>query len=328
VSVTTFLSNETLWQTISARIKAASHVDAAIAYFGQGGAKLLALRSGHRLVVDMSPPTVRAGGTDPREVEKLIRRGVQAFTRRNLHAKIVIADNSVISGSANVSRQSQQVLDEAAIFTTDQSAVRRAREFIDRLCTEPVRPEYLEECKRIYKPPRFNGQRASGKDRQQRAKHAKLWLVNIGEYSVPESETERYEEGEAKAEKLVKDESRSRTDSFHWRFKPKMASELELGDWIIQVVRYKDKSIVVYPPGQLLFIDHYVRDPERGQERWVFHLEVPRRRETTTWKNCRRATRSVLGRRLSSPRTTPIRDVRVADALLGLWTAGGRVSRR
>lgn len=121
--MTTFLSNETLWQAISAQIKAASHVDAAIAYFGQGGAKLLPLRNGHRLVVDMNPATVRAGSTDPREIEKLIRRGVQAFTRRNLHAKIVVANKSVISGSANVSRHSQQVLDEAAILTTEPSAV-------------------------------------------------------------------------------------------------------------------------------------------------------------------------------------------------------------
>jgi hypothetical protein len=329
MSVTTFLSNETLWQTISARIKAASHVDAAIAYFGQGGAKLLPLRSGHRLIVDMSPATVRAGGTDPREVEKLIRRGVQAFTRRNLHAKIIVADNSVITGSANVSRHSHQVLDEAAILTTAQSAVRRAREFIDRLCTEPVRAEYLEECKRIYKPPRLNGQHASGKDRQQRAKHAKLWLVNLGEYSIPEPEIDRYEQGEAKAENLVKGEGRSKTASFHWPFKPKMAGELELGDWIIEIMTKKDKSIVVYPPGQLLFIDHYIRDPKIGKERWVFHLEVPRRRETMTWKLFRRATKSFLGTSVPSlPRTKPIRDVQVADGLPGLWTAGGRVSRR
>src|SRR5262245_32515780 len=109
MSKATFLSNVTLWQTLAARIKAANHVDAAIAYFGQGGAKLLPLRRGDRLVVDMSPATVRAGSTDPREVEKLIEQGIQAFTRRNLHAKIVVADKTVISGSANVSRRSQKV---------------------------------------------------------------------------------------------------------------------------------------------------------------------------------------------------------------------------
>lgn len=251
------------------------------------------------------------------------------FTRRNLHAKIVVADNSVISGSANVSKSSQQILDEAAIFTTDQSAVRRAQEFIDRLCTEPVRTEYLEECKRIYKPPRFNGQRVGGKDRRRRAKHGKLWLVNLGEYSVPESEINRYEEGKVKARKLVKDENRSTTDSFHWPFKPKMASELELGDWIIEMMTYKDKTIAIYPPGQLLFIDHYVRDSDNGKERWVFHLEVPRRRETMNWKEFCKRTKTRLGASmLSSPRTKPIRDVQVADNLLSLWTVGGRVSRR
>lgn len=329
MSVTTFLSNDTLWRTITARIKTANHVDAAIAYFGQGGAKLLPLRTGDRLVVDMSPPTVRSGGTDPREVEKLIRRGIQVFTRRNLHAKIVVADKSVISGSANVSRHSQQVLDEAAILTTDPSALRRAHEFIDRICTEPVRPEYLEKCKSIYRPPRLNGRRAGSKDGQHRATHAKLWLVNLVEASVPESELKRYEQGKGKAEKLVEDQGRSTTTSFHWPYKPKMASELELGDWMLQIVKYKDKSVLVYAPGQLLVVDHYVRDSERGKERWVFHLEVPKRGETMTWKRFRRATKSLFGLGASSkPRTMPIRAIEIADEVLSLWTPGGRVSRR
>lgn len=329
MSTTTFLSNNTLWQVILDRIKAAARVDAAIAYFGQGGAKLLPLRNGHRLVVDMSPASVKAGSTDPREVETLVRRGVQVFTRRNLHAKIVVTDKAVISGSANVSKHSQQVLDEAAIFTTDQSSVRRAREFIDRLCTEPVRTEYLEECKRIYKPPRFSGKRSSLNTRQQKAMYTKLWLVNLRESSVPESEERRYEKGEVKAKMLVKKKGRSITDSFHWPYKPKMANELALGDWIIQIITFKDKSILVYPPGQLLFIDHYVRDRQTSKERWVFHLEVPIHRETMTWSSFRRATKSLVGlSKLSAPRTMPIRDLQEADDVLILWTAGGRVSRR
>jgi len=328
VSVTTFLSNETLWQALAAQVKAARHVDAAIAYFGQGGARLLPLRSGDRLIVDMSPATVRAGGTDPREVEKLMRRGVQAFTRRNLHAKLIVADKLVISGSANISRHSLQVLDEAAILTSHPGAIRRAREFIDRLCTEPVRPEYLERCKRIYRPPRFNAPRASGKLPQQRVKHAKLWIVSLREHSVPVSEVERYEQGEAKAKRMVKDEARSKTDSFHWPHKPRMANELKFGDWVIAVMTHKDETIVVYPPGQLLFVDHYVRDPNTDKERWVFHLEVPRRGETMTWEGFRRAAKSLGVGDLHSPRTKPIADVQVADGLLRLWTPGGRVSRR
>ena len=181
VSATTFLSNETLWQILPATVKAARRGDAAVAYFGRGGARLLPLRRGDRLIVDMSLPTVRAGATDPREVATLIRRGVQAFSRRNLHAKIVVTEKLLIAGSANVSRNSQRVLDEAAIMTTERSAIRRAREFIDRLCTEPVRPEYLMKCKQFYKPPRFDRKRSRGVPGQRRATHTKLWVVNLQE---------------------------------------------------------------------------------------------------------------------------------------------------
>ena len=329
MTLATFLSNETLWQALSDRVKAARHIDAAFAYFGKDGAKLLPLRRGDRLIVDMSEATVRGGSTDPHEVEKLVRRGVQAFSRRNLHAKLIVADNAVISGSANISKRSQNVLDEAAILTNDPAVVRRAREFIDRLCTEPVRPEYLDQCKQIYRPPRINGKHANGKHRQQRAKQTKLWIVNLREYSIPQSENERYAQGKAKAEKLVRDGARSITHSFHWPSKPKMADELEKGDWIIMVVAHKDKDIVVYPPGQLLFLDPYDRDPQGSKKRWVFHLAIPKRGESMTWEGFRRSAKSLLGSsKLTSPRTQPVRDVQVADSLLGLWTPGGRIARR
>jgi hypothetical protein len=323
VSTTTFLSNDTLWQALAARIKGARHVDAAIAFFGQGGATLLPLRKGDRFIVDMSVATVRGGGTDPREVEKLIRRGVQVFTRRNLHAKVVVADQSVISGSANVSNRSHNVLDEAAILTSDPTTVRRAREFIDRLCTEPVRPEYLKKCKKLYRPPDFNEKPGNGKQGQHRTTHAKLWVVpGLREFFVPDSEMKRWKQGELKAEKRIKDEIRSSTDSINYAYKPKMASELEPGDWIIMVMARNDKSKIVYPPGQLLSIDHYIRDAESGKERWVFHLEIPKRGETITWTAFRRAAN------LQFSRSRAIRDVPAADKLLRLWTTSGRIAKR
>lgn len=269
------------------------------------------------------------GGTDPREIGKLIRRGVRVFTRRNLHAKIVVADGWVIAGSANVSKQSRDVLDEAGILTNDRAVVRRAREFIERLCTEPVRPKYLRDCKRAYRPPRFGRGAATAKPRQRRVRHAKLWLVNLGEGSLPDSELNRYEKGERKAEKLVKAPGRSKTESFHWSYKPKIADELELGDWIIQTMTRKDKSIVVYPPGQLLLVDSYVRNPKKRRERWVFHIEMPKRPEAFSWREFEKAAKPILdGARLKKPRTMPIRDVQTADGFLALWTPSGRAARR
>ena len=325
---TTFLSNDTLWDALSARIKGAHHVEAAFAFLGEGGSRLLPFSRGHRLIVDMSLPTVRSGGTDPSEIEKLIKRGVNVFTRRNLHAKVVVADNWVIAGSANVSKRSRDLLDEVGILTNDSAVVRRAREFIRPLCTEPVRPEYLQVCKKAYTRPQFGGKKGGPKPRQQRSRHAKLWLAHLREYYIPDSEHDRYEKGEVKAEKLIRNPKGTEIDNFNWPVKPKMADELEPGDWIIQSLTYKDKTTVVYPPGQLLYIDSYVRDFKRKTKRWVFHLEVPVRGETLSWQKFRNVTKHIVnGLQLQSPRTRPIREIQVADGLLGLWTPGGRLAR-
>jgi hypothetical protein len=326
--VTTFLANETLWRTLSLRVKRARRVYAAIAYFGQGGAKRLPLRKGDCLVVDMSPATVRAGATDPREIEKLVKRNVRVFTRRNLHAKLIVADGSAIVGSANISKHSEQVLDEAAVLTDEPAAIRRAREFIDRLCTEPVRQDYLKKCKQMYKPPRFSHLLVQGNKQQQRTAPAKLWIVNLREYVVPESELRRYEKGEMRAQKQVKNKERSETTSFHWPSKPKMADELQVGDWFIEVLTKKDKSILVNPPCQLLLVDNYVRNTRPRKERWVFHVEVPRGGQAMAWSKFRGYAKGRLGHEeFKSPRTKPIRDVQAADYLLGLWTPSGRISR-
>lgn len=321
---TSFLSNETLWQTLSAKLKAARHVDAAFAYFGSGGAKLLPLKRGSRLVVNMSLASLRAGATNPHEIEKLIRKGVQVFSRRNLHAKMMVIDRAAIIGSANISGHARHTLDEAAVLTTDQATVRRAKDFIERLLTEPVSPEYLEKCKRLYRPPRFAPQGSGRKTRERRVQHAKLWVLNLREGDLPEAERARLEKGEAKAEQKIRDKAECEVNSCWWSVKPKMASELEPGDRIIRILRQKDGQIMVYPPGAYLEANHWVRRTRPRRERWVFHIEIPVRGQPIPWGRFRQTAASVLSlRRQASPRTTPVRDGAAADHLLNLWTPAG-----
>jgi hypothetical protein len=327
VSRTSLLVGNDIWKVLPEIVKSARHIDAAIAYFGQDGAKLFPLKRGDCLVVDMSLATVKAGSTNPYEIEKLAKRGVNVYTRPNLHAKIVVADNKVVVGSANISKNSRDILDEAAILTDDPITVRRAKEFLTRICIEPVLPEYLSECKSAYRPPRTSGKRSTTGKRIRRVEHAKLWLVNLVDYlSIPNSELEAFEKSEDKARALLEDTQQTTLETFHWSYKPKMADELETGDWIIECVRHKDKSISVYPPARLIFIDHYARG--QGKERYLFHLESPKRGEKMDWKDFRKTLSSILGKQISQPRTMPIRSTEQADDLLRLWTPKGRISRK
>lgn len=327
MSNSNFLINDDLWRVLPELIKTSRHVEAAIAYFGKGGAKLFPLKRGDCLVVNMSPETVKSGSTSPYEIEKLMKRGVRVFTRRNLHAKIVIADKNVLVGSANVSKTSRDVLDEAAILTDDLTVSRRAKEFITRICIELVLPGYLAECKSIYRPPRIFGKRSNGKHTR-RASHAKLWLVNLSDSSsIPKSEIKAFEKSEEKALGLLKDTQQFSLSTFHWSDKPKMADELETGDWIVQCIRHKDKSISVHPPSRLIYFDHHIRN-QRRKERYVFHLEYPKRGEKMSWANFRNKLNSILKTGISQPRTIAVRETSKADDLLRLWTPKGRVSHK
>ena len=101
---TRFLSNNDLWGEIQKRIANGNRVRAAVAYFGGRGANLLRLKKLDSLVIDMSLAAVRQGVTNPREIRKLIRRGVKVFSRGTLHAKFLLIGNTLITSSANVSR--------------------------------------------------------------------------------------------------------------------------------------------------------------------------------------------------------------------------------
>lgn len=328
MSKISFLTNEDIWKTIPEIIKASKHADVAVAFLGNDGSTLLPLKKGDRLIVDMSPATVGAGATDPFEIEKLIKRGVKVFTRRNLHAKVVLTNTSVLVGSANISKNSRDTLDEAAIFSTDALVVQRSKDFIERICIEPVLPKYLMKCKKLYKPPRISGRDKTKSTKSQiRASHARLWIVSLVVGHIPDKELVKYEKSEKKAEKRINTEV-SILENFHWSYKPKMADELESGDSIIQCILQEDKSILVYPPSKLIMIDHYTRDNKTGKERYIFHLERQKSSQVMKWNKFRNELKSSLSKDLKKPRTMAIRDTKQADELLKLWTPKGQIARK
>jgi len=329
LSKISFLINKDIWNTISKIIKTSKHTDVAVAYLGTDGSKILPLKRGDRLVVDMSIVTVKAGATNPREIEKFMKRGIQVFSRRNLHAKIVITDKQVLTGSANISKNSRDTLDEAAVLTNDALTIQRAKNFINQICVEPILPEYLKECIKSYRPPRINGKRIGTNGIPYRAKHSKLRIVSLIDYALfPEKEEESFEKSAEKAMKLLENKGQSVLSNFHWPSKPKMADELEQGDWIIQCVKHSDKSISVYPPAQLILIDHYVRNKENGKERYIFHLKSPKNGQKMDWKTFRKKLTAILSTEKKSPPTMAIGDTQQADELLRLWTSKGRIARK
>lgn len=320
-----FLFNATLWSEIATRVQAAKTVGAAVAYLGSGGAKLLPLRRGDRLVVDMSLRSVRAGSTDPREVRKLLRKGVEVFSRASLHAKFLVIDKVVIAGSANISMHARDCLDEAAVLTDDAAVLRRAQGALEQLCTEPIRKDYLETCIGEYRPPRFGGQGGRGSKRRSKVMQGKLWLIaGLRDRDVPESERPSAERATKRVEAQLAFE-RSEVNYLHYPTEERFFSRLREGDWAIHCFP-SSRSCEVWSPVRYLGRDAYPR--ANGKQRHLLFFEESHDAEAVTWSALRRAVPAIAALRATRPRTKPIPSDSDADAILRLWDPRGRFRPR
>jgi hypothetical protein len=329
MSVTRFLSNDSLWSELRERLKAAKSCKVAVAFLGTGGADLLPLKKGDALVVDLGIETVRQGLTSPKEVQRLIRRGVRVFTRSTLHAKFFLCDRVLIVGSANASRNSQRRLDEAASLTTDPVAIRRAAAFFEQLCTEPVRPEYLKVCLRAYRPPKFGGNGTpSASSRQRRVVEAKLWFIGgLRSIETPEHEQDQIAAIEKDAAARLRDPANTEITWSRYLEKPRFLNHIRVGDWVVECVKDDARIRHVHPPAQVLGIPSYARSG--GKRVYLLVSEAATAGEPMKLSKFRHRIRHVVPELdKASPRTRPIPSDTEADAILRLWTSSSRISRR
>lgn len=325
--MTRFLSNDSLWAELSARVKSSRKVKAAVAFLGDGGADLLPLKKGDTLVVNLGLQTVKQGATSPKEIQRLIKRGVQVFTRSNLHAKFFICDDALLVGSANISNNSQKVLDEAASLTTDKPALRRAADFFDRLCTEPVRPAYLKLCLENYHPPAFKPVGKTDKTvRQKRVLEAKLWFIGGLRYrDIPEAEECSASGIQEEAAKRLQHSKGTHADYIHNSSKPRYFDDIRVGDWIVTCIANSEGQRFVHSPQQVLGHESYSRG--NGKRRYLLLSEAPDRGQTMPLSQFRQHIRSTAPKLdTERPRTMAITSIEIADAILSLWTTPGRIA--
>ena len=187
------LLTSNIWLHITSAVKRRpAECEVAVAYFGDRASKLLPLKKGSTLVVDMSERAVRSGQTKPSELLSLIRQGVSVHSVQNLHAKLFVAGNTAIIGSPNASRRSALTLIEAAILIRDRYVVSESREFIRSLTGEVVTAQLAKAMQKLYSPPKFAPRPPPGEPPV--PLHPPLWVAWL--YTKPtEQDLEEAEEG-------------------------------------------------------------------------------------------------------------------------------------
>jgi hypothetical protein len=190
----------TPWPAITSALRKAKKRIAVTPYLNGDAFRMLPLRkSKDILVVDACERNVRAGLTNPHEIEKFMDAKVQCFTVDDLHAKGYLADKSLFAGSANASTHSRDTLIEACLRVRNANVAGQFESWLARLALVPLTAERLAELKGIYKPAKWP--KAGG----YKPRAAAAWILTIDRDDDSE-ETEEYIDEVAAANDIGSDE--------------------------------------------------------------------------------------------------------------------------
>jgi hypothetical protein len=286
-----FLDRFELWDTLRKSARATKmRRYVAVAYLGKGGASILPLRKGDVLVCALTEQNARNGSVSPAEIGIFIRRGVRVYVQDDLHAKIFLFGRNSIVGSANLSKSSQNSLDEAALMTTDASVARRLRQWFDERMHSPVTPAWLSHCRKIYRPPID----AVGRGKILRKPMTRgVWLLGgLVPTEYPESEKPTFESGEKTASARLRNSRRYEVDSIRWTGK----ASFQPGDLVVQI--WENGKRKVHPHGRLLNVRR-TKTSRNGSAAYLY-LEMPKEFKTVPWRQfkeeCRRIRLKLGGR--------------------------------
>jgi hypothetical protein len=312
----TQLISDNLWPTLTRAIRSSKRpCQVAVAYLGQGAAKMLPLPKGSRLVVDASERTVKLGLTCPAELLKLHKKGVEVFSVMNLHAKVYVTGSNAFIGSANASQHSAGTLIETLLQTTEPQAVKQSRQFVETLCLQSLGPEQLKALVNIYRPPNLPGGRP-GKHpvpkKTVKPELAEVYLAQLDQDGPwPDDEEELRDSGWTTAKRVRKHRANTHeVEEFRWAGN----CGFRQGQQVIQILGEQNGETWVYPPGHVL---HVRKHPKKNVS--YVYVEYPDRRRKSL-KNL--ASKLGRGALTKLRRNGSVKNQDFAHALLKAWNAG------
>lgn len=268
-----------VWSRLSVLARRSKGAFVAVPYFGSGASKLLPLKKGSTLVVKFDQEAVRCGQVNPKEVIRLINKGVDVHACANLHAKVFVFGDIAIVGSANVSSSSANSLIEACVEVRARRFAATCQRFVESLAGDRVGLEFARTMIPLYRPPQFGrpGKVKERKSRRVLPRHADLWLVSLISTEWKDIDYQQEEAGWLHAERALTDSRGSAIDTFAWSG-PGFLDKVRRGERVLMSTREKQK-VLVSPPGRVLDIRRY---RVKSRRKAIVYVEVPkdkRRRE-------------------------------------------------
>ena len=307
-----FLDRFELWPTLKKSARATRmRRYVAVGYLGPEGAALLPLRRDDVLICPLTEQHAKNGSVCPTALKTYLKRGVKVYLQDDLHAKVFLFGRTSIVGSSNLSRSSQNDLDEAALLTKDAAVARRLKQWFGARMHSPLTPEWLSHCQKIYRPRRdeipVHGKRRTS------IRRTGLWLMPISGGDFPEDEKKQYEQGERKALSQLDDRRHYSVETVRYVGKARFLDSVRKGDLLVEIYEERNGRRKVCPHARLVNLKRI----RKGADRLVtyLYLEMPKKYRTLRWKRFKTECHK-MGLRLQRVSIRKISDIVLANKVL------------
>jgi len=151
------LLTDNVWAQIAKELKLAKRRLAAVAYVTSD--RHLKLIRNDILVCDASDTAIKTGQTSATILQSLARKGVEVWSRSDLHAKAAVFGRFALIGSSNLSASSENNLTELSLLTDSGQIVAQIRAFIYGLreTSEKVDDDFLARILNLNVSPQKGG---------------------------------------------------------------------------------------------------------------------------------------------------------------------------
>jgi hypothetical protein len=152
-----FISSKSYLTEVKKITQGLERLDIAVAFWGEGSDELI-LQSTNKMARIVC--NLASGGTNPGPIRRLIDRKVQVRQLDELHAKVIVGDNSAIVGSANLSTNGLQLeagestgWTEAGVLVHSADELRDISEWFEAIWerTRAIAPSDLDKAEEAWK---------------------------------------------------------------------------------------------------------------------------------------------------------------------------------
>ncbi len=165
-----------LWNKLKQLAKDSNKMNAAVAYVTDDS--FIAFGDGDILVVDASDESIASGRTSAKLLKDALARGAKLFSCDTLHGKVIVFDKCAYVGSANISKNSINNLDEVGVISDYPDFCSGAIKLVKELSTESIE---IDDCfiERISKIEVKRANRPNKTKRDIGNEDSQRWLITL-----------------------------------------------------------------------------------------------------------------------------------------------------